>query len=131
MLEQRRNEASKLYVLGLKLFIKHKQKFVEMSIEMVDKLRSMLMAHHNNRWQKIMKIKKQLTRINETELMISRYQKVCFTEDKSKNQYESDMIAIKMLITRNKQAYQHLPKHEKLRMNLNLSKPAYRLLCKK
>ena len=54
VLEQRRNEASKLYVLGLKLFIKHKLKFVNMTTEMVDKLRDMLMAHHTNRWQKIM-----------------------------------------------------------------------------
>ena len=58
VLEQRRNEASKLYVLGLKLFIKHKLKFVNMTTEMVDKLRNMLMEHHTNRWQKIMKIKK-------------------------------------------------------------------------
>ena len=73
VLEQRRNEASKLYVLGLKIFIEHKQKFVKMTTDMIDKLRKMLLAHHNNRWHKIMKIKKQLTRINETELMISRY----------------------------------------------------------
>jgi len=101
-----------------------------METEHIDKLRAMLMAHHTNRWQKIMKIKKLQTRIRETELMAARYHTSCFTAEKSKNQYEIDLIAIKIVISRNKQAYKELPMHEKQRMNLGLSKTAYNLLCK-
>ena len=117
-----------MYVLGLKIFIKNKQKVMKMKAETVDKLRDMLMAHHNNRWHKIMKIKKSNTKITETELMINRYSKSCFSEEKSKCQYESDLCAIKILIEKNKQAYHLIPEHEKQRMNLGLSKKAYLLL---
>lgn len=131
ILEERRFEASKIYVLGLKNFLFRKMNATKMKENVVDKLRSMLMAHHNNRWQKIMKIKKSISKINETEMMIARYQVNCFTDDKSKNQYESDFIAIKILIVRNKQAYHLLPKHEKRRMNLGMDKKVYELLMEK
>ena len=85
VLQERRQEASKIYVLGLKNFIDLKLRFVKMKPEQVDKLKSLLMAHHTNRWQKIMKIKKIAIRIHETELMIARYQTSCFTEEKKKN----------------------------------------------
>ena len=73
-----------------------------MSQATIDKLRSLLMDHHYNRWNKILKIKGMSTRIHETDMMIQRYSTSCFASDKNKNQYESDLIAIKLLIARNK-----------------------------
>lgn len=72
-------------MLGLKLFIKRKLEKVSMKQEAIDKLREMLMAHHTNRWNKIMKIRKPMTRISETELMIARYLKSCFAQEKVNN----------------------------------------------
>ena len=45
-----RLEANKIYVLGLKSFIERKSKNVKLSQNAIEKLRNMLMDHHENRW---------------------------------------------------------------------------------
>ena len=58
----------------------------------------MLMDHHNNRWQIIMARKNVETRIDETKKLIDLYKISCFSTVKQINQYENDLVRIKLLI---------------------------------
>ena len=62
----------------------------------------MLWGHHKNRVKKLLNLKSLDQKIHEAELMIARYQKSCFVEARDKSQYESDLIAIKLLISKNR-----------------------------
>mmetsp|Transcript_9311 Transcript_9311/g.12669 ORF Transcript_9311/g.12669 Transcript_9311/m.12669 type:complete len:106 (+) Transcript_9311:2259-2576(+) len=71
-------------------------------------------------------------RIIETELLISRYQTTCLqATDYFMSQYETDLSQIKMLATQKKQAFKALPYHERNRLDLGLTKQAYKLYLKR
>lgn len=57
-LQNRRLEANKLYVLGLRLFLDTKQRKRPMKKEEKELLEHLLMDHHTNRLLNILKIKK-------------------------------------------------------------------------
>lgn len=118
--DQRMQEATKLYVLGLKKFVARKNKGLEAKEEEVDTLREMLMGHHENRLETIRLSKSVLERIQHTERLVARYQTKCFTEVARENQYELDLVAIKILIRKNKRIYSQLPEKKKIKYDLGL-----------
>ena len=74
VLENRKFEANKIYVLGLKKFIFEKYKGVKkLDKEVKEKLNMMLFNHHKNRCKKLLLLKNLKDRILETEMMIARY----------------------------------------------------------
>ena len=61
--------------------------------------------------KRLLELRSLEQQISEAELMIARYQANCFSRYhyKEKSQYESDLIAIRILISKNKDTYRCLP----------------------
>ena len=121
-MQQRRLEANKIYVLGLKDFVDRKQsKNTKIDEKTCDELRRLLMDHHNDRWFKLKLLKNVESRIYETEMMIARYQMSCF----DLTQYDNDLFSIKLLIQKNKLSYRAMSEAKRKRFDLGLSRKAY------
>ena len=90
-----------------------------------EKLTTMLSNHHKNRLQKLKVIKNKVRAIYEADMMIMRYQKACLDAEKKTCQYETDLAAIKILITRNKDKYENLPPRTQQRLQLGLTKKVF------
>ncbi len=127
----RRQEANKIYVLGLKDYADRLEKLDKLKggKSKKEKLVDMLMDHHMNRLYKInTQFKKISTRIVECELLITRYQTSCFIKDLHLSQYHIDMVMIKALIATKKQDYLDLHKYDRERFDLRLNKKSYQLI---
>lgn len=123
-------EANKLYILGLKDFLDMKKRLVKFNSVETEKLQSMLMDHHKNRLVKIMGLKDIRRRLKEVQNLVAKYQEKCFTEDKEANQFESDLIAIKVIIHKNKTRYRDLPQRSRTFFDMGVSLKTFQILEK-
>ena len=122
------SQATIAYNLGLKQFIGKKSVQLGLSRAVIEKLQKMLIDHHENRLHKIRKFKNINKRIDEIDRMIARYDTQCLRLNQAeKCQYESDLKEIKLLTAQKQQAYYDLPSHVQDRLNVGLSREAYKL----